>query len=266
MTISRKKVDSLVGLSIKVNIGGPESRDGHLLGATDEYLALLHKDVVVYYQLCHLKSVSINSAKLSKRSHKKHFIDDCTLEELLKKLKHHKVKINRGGPESVEGVLSEIHKDHIELTVGDKILFITIHHIKSVSKVDKKSSGKKSSGKKSDGKKSDGKKSSGKKSDGKKSDGKKSDGKKKSSGKKDHKSSWKSSGKHSSGKHSSGKCDISDAMKKARRHGNDKYMWNDPYGSSGKSSSSGKRSHDKKFKKSRKSSLTSLERKGWVKL
>ncbi|MGP4080790.1 hypothetical protein ACTWQL_12795 [Pseudalkalibacillus sp. R45] len=267
MTISRKKVNSLIGLWVKVNIGGPESKEGHLLGVTDEYLALLHKDVVIYYQLSHVKSVSITTTKLGKLSRCAHFIDDCTFVELLKELKHHKVKINRGGPESIEGVLSEVHKDHIELTVCDKILFVTIHHIKSISKVDKKSSGKKSSGKKSSGKKSSGKKSDGKKSSGKKSSGKKSSGKKSSGKSSGKKSSGKSSGKKSSGKKSSGKCErVSDAFKKAHKHGNDKYMWNDPYGSSGKSSSSGKRSHDRKSKHSRKSCLTSLEKQGWIKL
>ncbi|WLD94712.1 hypothetical protein [Alkalihalobacillus sp. AL-G] len=256
------KVSGLKGQWIKINLGGPESRAGKLLAIKKDYLTIqTKKDEVIYYQLDHIKGVSINANNYWLTSRKVKHLDEECFVDVLRHFKHKKVKINRGGPESIEGVMNEIFKDHIELTVGDDIVFLSIWHLKSVSAAESAkhhSSGKKSSGKKGKGKKDSGKKSSGKKSSGKKSSDRKSSGRKSS----DHKSSGK---KRSDGKkRSSDKCSkVSDAVKEAHRSGSDKYMHNDPYGSS-------KKSRDSKSSSKRRSmsqrSLTSLERKGWVKL
>ncbi|WP_408010466.1 hypothetical protein ACJROX_09260 [Pseudalkalibacillus sp. A8] len=126
---------------------------------------------------------------------------------------------------------SSVKDDHNVLESEE----IVVLHKSSGKKSSCKHSSGRSSGKNSSGKKSSCKHSSGKSSSGKHSSGKKSSGK-------------KSSGKHSSGK-SSGKRSVNHALKKAKKHGNDKYMWNDPYGSSGRSSSCrSKKSRDHKRK------------------
>jgi phage FluMu gp28-like protein len=55
------------------------------------------------------------------------------LKELLKSLNYKWVQINRGGPETVEGVLVGLEDDFINLIVGDEVVRITIFHIKNVS-------------------------------------------------------------------------------------------------------------------------------------
>jgi spore coat protein B len=213
------KVSGLKGQWIKINLGGPESRAGKLLTVKKDYLAIQTKqDEVIYYQLDHIKGVSINANNYWITSRKVKHLDEECFWDVLKHYKHKKVKINRGGPESIEGVMNDIFKNHIELTVGDEIVFLSIWHLKSISAAETakhRSSGKKSSGKKSSGKKSSSKKSSDKKSSGKKSSGQK---------------------KHSSGKKRSSGCDVREAVREAKHSGNDKYMHNDPYGSSGKKS------------------------------
>ncbi|WP_257348593.1 hypothetical protein [Pseudalkalibacillus decolorationis] len=296
------KVAGLKGQWVKVNLGGPESRSGRLLAVKSDFIAIqTEKDEVIYYQLDHVKGVSINANNYWKTSRKVKLHDGECFSDILKEFKHRKVKVNRGGPESIEGVVNEISKKHLELIVGDEIVFLSIWHLKSVSSAKsakhhsgkRSSGGKRSGGKKSSDKKdksSDDKKSSGKKdkcSDDKKSSGKKdkcSDDKK-SSGKKDKCSDdKKSSGKKdkcSYDKKSSGKKDkcsddkkkssydnkrskVYDAVKEAHRSGSDKYMHNDPYGNSKKSRGSKGRSHkdSSKYQKP----LSSLERKGWFKL
>jgi spore coat protein B len=258
MTISREKLRGLDGHIVNVNWAGPEKGVGVLLGVQEDYLALHCEDGVVYYLIDHIKECSINSGKHHKGKKELNYIKADCFVDMLRHWKHRKVKINRGGPHSVTGVISEVYDDHVELTVHDDVLFITCCHIKSVCLVEVKSTGKKSTGKKSSGKKGSGKKSSGK-SD-KKSSGKKSSGK-------------KSSGKKSSGKKSSGKCSkVSSAWKKAVENGSDHHMFNDPYGSSGHSScKSSKKSSCEKYKPNSKKvsalrELTSLEKKGWIKL
>ena len=53
---------SLVGKTIKVDRGGPESRIGKLMAVLDDHLVLLTKDDgVIYYNTHHVKSVTENS-------------------------------------------------------------------------------------------------------------------------------------------------------------------------------------------------------------
>ena len=57
------------------------------------------------------------------------------LLDILKDLKYKWVKINRGGPECVEGLLSEVHHGCITLVNGDEVIYVIKSHIKSVSQV-----------------------------------------------------------------------------------------------------------------------------------
>lgn len=294
------------GKNVKVNLGGPESRFGRLMDVKKDYLSIhSDKDGVIYYQLEHIKALSIDSRDHSKRSKRVKCYEDEHFHDVLKRFKHKKIKLNREGPESVEGVLNNIFDHYIEVNVRDEVLFVSIFHIKSISQVSKKkrSSGrKKSSGKHhSGGKKSSGKHhSGGKKSSGKKSSGKHSSGRKKSSGKhssghrkhsgcphcgrKGSSSGWghcgcqKSSGRHSGHRKSSAK-KVSKAVSKARRTGTHKYFFNDPYETSGsgksKSSRGSSGKHSKDFKHSNKSKRDhkhhwnpkkQVLKGGWVKL
>ena len=56
-----------------------------------------------------------------------------TFEELLESFKYCWVKINRGGPEKVEGILQDVSCDFVTLIVKEEIILIAIKHIKSVN-------------------------------------------------------------------------------------------------------------------------------------
>src|SRR5690606_14346442 len=51
--------------------------------------------------------------------------------DALRSKKNHLIKINRGGPESIVGVLSEVNADYITLIVNHETIIIFTQHIKS---------------------------------------------------------------------------------------------------------------------------------------
>lgn len=129
---------SLVGKIIKVDRGGPESRIGKLMEVCDDFLVLLTEDDgVVYYFTHHIKSVTENAKEQLEFNievpegfeYKK---ADSFLG-LLDNLKFQWVKINRGGPEKLEGVLSDISKDHVSLINKEEIVRFNMFHIRNIS-------------------------------------------------------------------------------------------------------------------------------------
>ena len=123
---------------IKVDRGGPESRIGKLLDAGDDYFAVLTEDDgVVYYHTQHIKSFTENrnmqlefDVKVPKDFE---FKKAENFKELLESLNYLWVRINRGGPDMVEGVLIEVKDDFVYIVTNDEVVRITIFHIKNVS-------------------------------------------------------------------------------------------------------------------------------------
>jgi flagellar biosynthesis GTPase FlhF len=123
---------------IKVDRGGPESRIGKVLDASDDYFAVLtENDGVVYYNTHHIKSFTENmkgqfefDVEVPKDFK---FKKAENFKELLESLKYVWVKINRGGPDTVEGVLGEVKNDCVYLIANEEIVRITMFHIKNVS-------------------------------------------------------------------------------------------------------------------------------------
>ena len=54
-------------------------------------------------------------------------------EKLLQSFKYHWVKINRGGPEKVEGILQDVSCEFVTLIVKEEVILIAVPHIKSVT-------------------------------------------------------------------------------------------------------------------------------------
>ncbi|HEU5139364.1 MAG TPA: hypothetical protein VFT51_05275 [Bacillales bacterium] len=164
---------ALRGLQVQVNLGGPESREGRLLDVRSDYLALdTDNEGVLYYQLRHIKSMTKFSKKTSRDHGRARYYKYNNFNDLLKRLRFKWVKINRGGPQSVEGTITHVQDGNILLIVNDQILYIPIFHVQSINHPgdSKRSAGNKSSGKKSgkkSGDQSDG--GSGHKSDGRQS-------------------------------------------------------------------------------------------------
>jgi spore coat protein B len=129
---------SLVGKTIKVDRGGPESRVGRLMDVLDDHLVLLTKDDgVVYYNTQHIKSVTENSKDLINLGivvpENFEYKSAQSFQSLLDSLKFQWVKINRGGPEKLEGVLSESNKDYVSLINKEEVVRLSTYHIRNIS-------------------------------------------------------------------------------------------------------------------------------------
>ncbi|MGW6191326.1 spore coat protein [Bacillus cereus] len=132
------QIKGLVGENVKVNLRGPESRIGVLLSLGKDYLTLqLPHGEVVYYQLKHVKSLvkKVKETKCDDYYGSCFYSDEDTFLDVLSDFKYKWVKINRGGPESVEGLLSEVHDGCITLVNGEEVIYVINFHIKSVNQV-----------------------------------------------------------------------------------------------------------------------------------
>jgi len=130
----------LIGKLVRVNRGGPESSEGLVIAVRSDYLVLfVKKEGTVYYNLEHIKSITIvrHIDRFDRHGHHHNahckFKKHSTFLEALRSKKNRTVKINRGGPESVTGVLVAAHKDYIKLLVEDELVIIFTAHIKSFS-------------------------------------------------------------------------------------------------------------------------------------
>lgn len=127
---------SLIGKVIKIDRGGPESRVGLLLDVYNDHLVLLtEEDGLVYYNTHHIKSVTENTKNQvnivipESFEYKK----ANNLLSLLEILKLQWVKINRGGPEKIEGILCDVSNDIISLINKEEIVRISMVHLRNIS-------------------------------------------------------------------------------------------------------------------------------------
>lgn len=121
---------------IKVNRDGSESKIGKLLAESDDYIAVLTKeDGVVYYNTQHIKSFTENIKGKWEFDVKipENFKKPEKFKDLLKSLKYHWVKINRGGPEIVKGILCEVKDDFVHVVANEELIRIPIFHVNNVS-------------------------------------------------------------------------------------------------------------------------------------
>ena len=133
--------DFLIGKMVTIFKGGPESRSGKLLDVQCDYLTLYTPNkAVIYYQFEHVKSISedikSNSTQhLPSDKEKVDYISEKNFNALLSKLENEVIQINQGGPERRHGILLAVRSDFlILLTEDDGVVYVKLHHIKSVSK------------------------------------------------------------------------------------------------------------------------------------
>lgn len=125
-----------IGKTIRINQGGPESKTGSLLDATENHMTLFTKeDGVVYFNIQHIKSISAqqNQADNAQLADKPDFYKSRTFHQLFDQMSHKWVAINRGGPQALEGVLVQTAGGHYTLINNDEVLRINPYHIKSIS-------------------------------------------------------------------------------------------------------------------------------------
>ncbi|MEH7502758.1 hypothetical protein V7152_12210 [Neobacillus drentensis] len=132
-------IKSFIGKVIRVDRGGPESRIGKLMDGSEDHIVLFTEDDgVVYYNTKHIKSFTDNMKeekefKIEVPKNLK-FKKAANFQDLLDSLKLKWVKINRGGPEKLEGVICDVSKDIVSLVNNEEIVRLSIVHIKNISK------------------------------------------------------------------------------------------------------------------------------------
>ena len=136
--------DQLIGNTVTIYRGGPESKSGKLLDVQSDYMTLYTSDkAVIYYQSEHVKSISEDI----KSNSTQYFLEENEIVEhiseknfngLLSKLENEVIQINQGGPECSQGTLLAVRTDFlILLTEEDGVVCVNLHHIKSVSKTER---------------------------------------------------------------------------------------------------------------------------------
>lgn len=136
--LSENQIENWVYQSVKVNLGGPESYTGVLLEVGGDYLILQgNTGEVIYYQRQHVKGVmkKKKEIELSPYFIEQYYVDGAMFQEILGSLKYKWVKINRGGLESVEGVLSEVNEEYITVINRDEIIYVINFYIKNVNQI-----------------------------------------------------------------------------------------------------------------------------------
>lgn len=129
---------SLLNKVIKVDRGGPESRIGFLLAVEDDYFALLTEaDGVTYYRTQHVKSFTMDAKEGLKFEleipENFEYVTGGDFSSILNSLKYYWVKINRGGPEMLEGVLNEVGTDYVIIIANEEVIRLSMFHIRSLS-------------------------------------------------------------------------------------------------------------------------------------
>ncbi|MGN7942959.1 hypothetical protein [Virgibacillus sp. 6R] len=136
----------LIGRKVRVFKGGPESKEGILLNVNADFLTLVtEENEIIYYQTMHSKTIVEDTRSQSQLSVNKKIknkaLKDKSFNSLLRQMVTKQVQINRGGPESLIGILVNLHEDFLTLqTENEGIIFFQIHHIKSISIVESEDS------------------------------------------------------------------------------------------------------------------------------
>ncbi len=148
--------------NVRINGKGPESRVGKLVDVRDDYVIIYTvDDGLIFYKDQHIKSLSTPLEKIESTNDTGEADTDQNTEELLEEaevpkvntelenllklsaaasmndllsnLKYSWIKVNRKGPESVEGLLVDSNDQHLVLAVDNEILRISTYHIKNFS-------------------------------------------------------------------------------------------------------------------------------------
>lgn len=137
--MNKDLINNFIGKVISVDQGGPDSRIGKLMDASEDHIVLYtENDGVVYYNTRHIKSYTDNmKGKMELNIEdpiELEFTKVANFQELLASLTLKWVKINRDGPEKLEGVIiSDVNKDFVSLLNNEKIVRLSMFHIKNIS-------------------------------------------------------------------------------------------------------------------------------------
>lgn len=150
--------------TIRINGNGPESKVGQLIDVKDDFFVLYtEEEGLIFYKEQHIKSLShglISSNQVVAKAGEELVLDNSSNEEvieeeltdsltnimevynqisadntsdLLTNLKLSWIKVNRKGPESIEGLLVEANENYLVLIVNNEIFRIPTYHVKNFS-------------------------------------------------------------------------------------------------------------------------------------
>jgi spore coat protein B len=155
--MSFNHLENLIGKTVRINRGGPDSYSGKLLSIHSDYLVLQTEQSVLYINTSHVKSVTeMPGGSYKFDDYDPDYVSADNFHSLLQELRHKFVQIHGGGPEKIEGFLAEVNDDYLMVVVKNEIVRVPTFHIKSVSVSTKsnKSSSNRSGGSGSSGDKS----------------------------------------------------------------------------------------------------------------
>ena len=131
---------TLMDKVIKVDRGGPESRIGKLLAVEDDYFTILtEEDGIVYYKMQHIKSLTMDTKSGLKFDMEVPtdlvFLKEGDFKSVVGKLRHEWIKVNRGGPEMLEGVLDQVdvNDDFVTIHSDGEVIRLAMFHIRNIS-------------------------------------------------------------------------------------------------------------------------------------
>ncbi|MFX3673610.1 MAG: hypothetical protein ACE3JQ_04045 [Paenisporosarcina sp.] len=145
--------------TVRINGRGPESKKGQLIDVKEDYLTLYSEDDgLVFFNEQHIKSISSPTAEeeekvenqtdstntfeslneetntgLTQLLEEYGHVFDNNMNGVLTNLKYSWIKINRKGPESLEGMLVDSNDNHLVIVVANEILRVSTYHVKNFS-------------------------------------------------------------------------------------------------------------------------------------
>lgn len=140
--MDKASLATMLGKTVRVDRGGPESRMGKLLSAKDDHFVVyIENEGMLYYKIDHIKSFSVDTrdvtdlveAPQEEQEALPKYLDAPDFNAVLLSLKFRWVQVNRGGPEKIEGVLVDATDDKISLVKGEEIIQVVPFHIRSIS-------------------------------------------------------------------------------------------------------------------------------------
>jgi spore coat protein B len=136
--MNHEMILSFLNKVIKVDRGGPESRVGMLLAAEEDHVIVLTEDEgVIYYKTQHIKSITYNAKNELQFGveipEDFEFTKAPNFKGVLDNLKYRWVKVNRGGPEMLEGILDDVSDEYAIIISNEEIIRLSMYHIRNIS-------------------------------------------------------------------------------------------------------------------------------------
>lgn len=129
---------SLINKVVRLNRGRQESRIGKIIASEEDHFVILtEKDGIMYYNMHHINSITINS-----RDGMKFNVEDPVegsyllapnFQAIVSGLSYQWVKVNLGGPEMIEGIMQEVTDEYITLFAKDEVVRVAMYHVRNIS-------------------------------------------------------------------------------------------------------------------------------------